>query len=846
MVRIALKSILGHKFRFILTTLAVVLGVSFVVASFVLRDGLKGTFNTLVEDINADTDVQVRGFTEFAESDFQDDPFIDESLLDTVRGVDGVDEAIAGLGFTGITPVTGEGDPLDTVGPPILAFNWVDSAMSATQLVEGSAPGPGEFVMDLDTAADNDFVVGESYDVVFPNGREAFTLSGTVRFGEDNTLLGAIITQYETEQFQELTETSGLIQTISIRAASDVTPTELATRIQSELPDGAEAVTTDTIVEEGQADFGQIIDIIGNALTGFALVSLLVASFLIANIFNITVGQRVRELALMRAVGATTTQVRTSVLIESAMIGVLAAGLGILVGAGLALVIRALMNAGGFGLPAFGVTISASTVIIAIVIALVVTMLASLAPAFQAGRVPPVAAMREGYQIQGKPRARAIVGALLTLVGIALMANGLFGSASGTGLLVSLGLGSVLVFVGVTTLSPLFAAPVVRVIGAPLQRLPWLRISGRLAQQNSARSARTTAAAAGALMIGLALVAGAGVFGESLKRTISDTLETSIQADYFIQEDGFGEGFGAGLADDLRAAPEFDQVAAFRFGNIRVDGDTKDVFATNFDQLDGLIDPDVIAGSLAAADGSSILLHEDPAGDLDASVGDTISVDFASGESTDLTVAAIYTDALVLGNWVIDISTWDEYFTLDSDLFVAAKITDGVGIDAAQARLDEITVDFPQVIIEDQAEFRATQEGQVDSFLIIINMMLGLALLIAVLGIAITMTLAVFERTREIGLLRAVGMTSQQAGSMVRWEAAIIAVFGAVLGTVVGVLFGWAAVTAIPDSIVNTFAVPWLTLLIFIVLSAVAGLAAGIYPAWRAGRMNVLDAISHL
>jgi len=845
MIRITLKSILGHKFRFALTTLAVVLGVSFVVASFVLRDGLKGTFNTLIEEINADIDVEVRGVLEFSETDFDDDPLIPASVADTVRSVEGVAEAVAGVGFRGIIPVNSAGEPVTTPGAPLLGFTYTDSALSPTTLVEGTAPGRGEFVMDITAADKDDFVVGQSYDVIFPTGRVPMTLSGLIRFGEDNITAGAVITQYQAEHFGELTDTVGSVQTISVRADDGVGSTELAARIQLVLPDDVEAITQDTVVEEGQADFGQIIDIIGGALTGFALVSLLVASFLINNIFNITIGQRVRELALLRAVGATTTQIRKSVVGEALVIGLVSSGLGVAVGAVLALGIRALMNAGGFGLPAFGISISTSTIIWAFIVGVGVTAAASLLPAFQAGRVPPVAAMREGYVLTGNRRLRVIFASLTTGIGLLLMGIGLFGSLSGIGLIVALGLGAVLVFIGVAMFSPLFAAPVALALGRPIQLLPWLRIPGKLAQQNSARSARNTAAAAGALMIGLALVAGANVFGASLKQTLTNTLENSIQADFFARTGGFGESFGPAFAADLAEADELDQVAAFRFGNIRVDGETKDVFATNFDQLEGLIDPDVIEGSLSAGDANSLMLHEDPADDLGVSAGDVVTVEFASGESADLTVAAIYADPLILGNWVIDIATWDRYFSVAADLFVAARKADNVSAEEARTVLEAIAADFPQIDIEDQSEFRENQADQVDSFIQIINSMVYLSLLIAMLGIAITMTLAVFERTREIGLLRAVGMTRRQARSMIRWEAAIIAVFGAVLGTVLGVAFGWAAVTAIPDSVVNTFAIPYGSLIGFIIASALAGLLAGMYPAWRAGRMNVLDAISH-
>jgi len=845
MVRITLKSILGHKFRFALTTLAVVLGVSFVVASFVLRDGLKGTFNTLIEEINADIDVEVRGVLEFSETDFADDPLIPASIVDTVRSVDGVAEAIAGIGFGGIIPVRADGEPVTTPGAPLLGFTYTDSALSATTLVEGTAPGQGEFVMDTSAADNEGFVIGESYDVIFPTGRVPMTLSGLVRFGEDNVTVGAVITQYEPQNFAELTDTVGSIQSILVRADEGVSASDLAARIQLALPDNIEAITQDTVVEEGQADFGQIIDIIGGALTGFALVSLLVASFLINNIFNITIGQRVRELALLRAVGATTTQIRKSVVGEALVIGFVSSGLGVAVGAILALGIRATMNAVGFGLPEFGISISTSTIVWAFIVGVGVTTAASLLPAFQAGRVPPVAAMREGYVLTGNRKLRVAFASLITGVGLLLMGIGLFGGASGVGLIVSLGLGAVLVFIGVSTFSPLFAAPVARTLGRPIQLLPWLRIPGKLAQQNSARSARNTAAAAGALMIGLALVAGASVFGASLKQTLTNTLETSIQADFFARTGGFGESFGPAFAAELAEADELDQVAAFRIGNIRVDGETKDVFATNLDQLEGLIDPDVIEGSLAAADSGSIMLHEDPAADLAVSVGDAITVEFASGETTDLTVAVVYADQTILGNWVIDIATWDRYFSVAADLFVAARKADDVSAADARSVIEAVAANFPQIDIEDQSEFRETQAGQVDTFILIINVMVFFSLLIAILGIAITMTLAVFERTREIGLLRAVGMTRRQARSMIRWEAAIIAVFGAVLGTVLGVAFGWAAVTAIPDSVVNTFAIPYGSLLGFIIASALAGLLAGMYPAWRAGRMNVLDAISH-
>ncbi|MCP4223873.1 MAG: ABC transporter permease [Actinomycetia bacterium] len=703
--------------------------------------------------------------------------------------------------------------------------------------------------MDIDTIDRHSFVIGETYEVIFPNGPTSLELSGSLRFGDSNALVGAVLVAYDLDELRELTDTTGQLQTISVAAGDGVDPDALVERIQNVLPSNVEAVTGETVVQEGQDDFGQIIDIIGWFFTGFALVALLVAAFLITNIFHITIGQRLRELALLRAIGATTTQIRTSVLTEALTIGLLASLLGIGGGAGLALAVRWMMNAAGFNLPAFSVMISGATVITAIAIGLGVTLLASLMPAFQAGRVPPAAAVQEGFHVEGRPKVRLILGAILTSIGVLLITNGLLGNVSGSGIAIALGLGSTLVFIGVTTLSPLFAAPVIRTIGAPLQKLPFLGVSGQLARQNSARSARSTAAAAGALMIGLALTVGASVFGESLKRTIKDILGEAISADYIAQPESFGSGgFGAGFANQLRELDELDRVAAFRYGNIRVNGDVERVMGTNIDQFDGMVDPGVIAGSLSSGGPGSVLIHEDQAETLAVDVGDEVTIEFANGAHAVLTVAAVYTDAQVLDSheWVIDMALWDQHFALDTDLYVMARSAAGISAEAARSAIEAVASDFPQIKIEDRSEFIASSESTVDGMLIAINVMLLFAFMIAILGIMITMTLMVFERTREIGMLRAVGMTGDQVWSMVLWEAILIAVFGALLGTVLGLGFGWAAVSALPDSIISSFGIPWTLLPIYLIVAGIGGLFAGLFPAWRASRMNVLEAVGHL
>jgi putative ABC transport system permease protein len=855
MWKITRRDIWAHKFRFLLTILAVVLGVAFVVGTFILRDGLKEVFDELVGDINSEIDAEVRGAVEFDESDFAATPPIPDSLLPVVREVPSVAEAAPVVQDVGIVPLDAQDEAIETLGPPVVSANWTDSPLSPATLEEGRPPGPGEFLVDFDTLADEDYVIGETYGMIGAEGREEFTLVGTVRFGENNDLVGAKLLVFDLADVQRLAGKVGELDSIAVAGQSGTDVTTLVDDLNAVVADqGAEAVSRETVIDEDRSDFTFFVDIMSNALLAFALIALFVAAFLINNIFTITVGQRVRELGLLRAVGAKARQVRWSVLAQSFLIGLLATIVGIGAGALIALAIRAILDAVGFGLPSFDITIAPVTIIVAAIVGIGVTMAAAISPARRASKVPPVVAMRADYRLgEGEGRRRTIIGAIFLVVGVFLLLTGLFGDPpNGLALAFNLGVGAICIFIGVTLLSPLFAGPLARAIGMVVTGASRLFHRGRsgpsarLARENAARNTRTSAATAGALMIGLALVTTAGVFGESLKQTLSDILDDSVEADFFITDDtGFGEPFPSQLAADLEAAPEIGAVSGFRSGNVRIDGDEKTLAAVALDQFGQLVDIDVQEGELSSAP-NGIAIHDDPAEDLDLGIGDTLTAEFPSGESADLTVIAIFSDTTVTGtNWLIDMSLWDEHYSSDEDLLVAAAAAEGVEPGAARAAVDEIAAGFPQVKVEDRQEFQQSQESQVDALINVINALLGLALVIAVLGIAITMALAVFERTREIGLLRAVGMKRGQAAWMVLGESVIVSIFGALLGIALGMLFGYAAVTAVPESVVNAFAVPWGSLVTYVIAAAIAGVAAGLYPAWRAGRLNVLDAIAH-
>ena len=844
-LRLTFRNLAASKLRFLLTSFAVLMGVSFVVSSFVLTDGLTKTFDAIVEDSNSALDAQVRARVDFEEVDFVDLP-IDEGLVEVVAGVDGVDVAEPGFQSMLLVPLESDGDPVETTGSPILSFNWTDPEISGLALAEGSAPeSADEFVMDVDSADRYDFVIGEQYDVVGTAGREPFELVGLTRFGEDNAVAGAVLMSFTLDEVQRLTGLDGQIHWIDV-AGDGVDTDTLVSRLNGALPSDVESVSSDVVVAEEKDDFSGALDIFGNVLLGFALVAVFVSTFIIGNTFNILLGQRVKQLALIRALGASRGQVRFSSMLESLIIGVAASIFGLGGGVLLALGLRSVMNAMGFALPAFDIVISARTVIAALLVGIGVTLIASISPARRAATVPPVAAMRPGFRFgSGEGTRRTIIAIVLAVIGVTGVGLGLFGNLDGTPLvLLSLGGGAVLVFVSVAMFAPLFSSPSASFLGLPLEHLPWSRTTGHMARENAASNNKRTASTAAGLMIGLALIGMATVVASSLKSSFRDQMGSTLTADYLVNHPS-DQNFSEQLAAEVAALPEFSEVSGVRFGSIRVDGDTKDVTSTDFASLIDLLDVGVLSGDPAsAANPTSMLIHRDVADDRGLEVGDSITVEFAATGEQPFTIGAIYENAFIIGNYALDDSGWEANFDTRDINVVAANIAPDVDEAEAAVALATVEASFPQLEFETNDEFRQRMEGQLDSLLVIINVFLGLAILIALLGIANTMALSVLERTQEIGLMRAIGMTRRQTRSMIRLEAAIVSLFGALLGLVVGLFFGWVAVIAIPESIISSIDIPLGTLAVYAVIATVAGLLAASLPARRAARLNVLDAIA--
>ena len=860
MLRLGIKSLLAHKVRFALTASTIVIGVAFVVAAFVTADSLRSGFDELAEDINTGTDFTVRGELSFGDITEAAAPAVPAELVDDIAAVEGVEIAAGGLFVDGVIPVDGSGEAVTTFGPPVAGSNWLeDESLSQFFLIDGRWPvGGGEFAIDVTTYGDDDydFEIGEAYQVVTPTGPREFTLTGTAQFGfPENAGVGAIFSLFDTPTAQEVLGFAGEFSQIAARAEAGADIDEVRSRIEAVLPDGVEVITADDAVEEFSDATETFIGPFQTILLVFAFIVLFVSTFIISNTFNIVLGQRVRELSLLRAVGATPQQVRRSVLTESAIIGIVASVVGLGLGMLGALGLKALFNTLGASLPEGSLPLNLRTVAWAVVVGVGFTVLASLVPAIKASRITPVAGLAEGAgSDEGASLGwkRLASGGLLLAVGLVLTGLGLFADFDGaTPQLSTLGAGAAITFVAVSILSPLVARSVVSLLARPLA---WIMpISGRLARANAARNPRRTSATAVALTIGLALVTMVSIVGQSLKVSFGERLASAFNADFIVTVDTQA-GLPKTLSSDIRAAGIGTSVGFdLDLVQIEINGDGSQPITTVIEttltaaavsDLDAVINLDVTEGSLDGFDPrTGLLIHSDVAADEGLALGDAVELSFVNGERRTMTVAAIFDGSGFWSNWFIDSALHAQVATtaFDDVVMVRSDIDDP---EAARAAIDRVLAGYPQAVLEDRQEFQASIESNLNTVLVLVNVFLGFALLIALVGIVNTLTLSVFERIREIGLLRAVGMTRRQMRRMIRWEAAAVALYGAVVGVVLGGVFGIATAVAIPDDIIDTVSIPVAQLVIFLVVSVVFGLIAALFPAFRASRMNVLDAIA--
>ncbi len=845
MFRTTLRNLLAHKLRLALSALAIVLGVAFVTGTMVFTDTLNKTFTDIIDSGAADLDVTAKsafdsGLVGTGVSSAQSS--VPDSALDEIRVVDGVEAAEGYVQTEGIYVLDADGEVLETNGAPGLGVSWItEPSLSQSELTDGRAPtSEGEVALDAATADKLDYEVGEEVTLLTTGPKIESTLVGVFQYGESGNLAGATMAAFDTATAQALFLEPGRYTGISVDAEDDVSQTELEETLSGVLGSTFDLRTRAEQTEAASSSLEDGIGFINTFLMVFAGVALFVGSFIILNTFSMLVAQRTRELALLRALGASRRQVTRSVLLEATLLAVIGSTAGLAAGYGLAHGLSALMKQ--FGLVLDGdLVFSAGTVGWAYAVGILVTLVAAYLPARRAAKVAPVAAMRDDVASTTRPmRRRNVIGAVMAAGAVAALAAGLsVGDGDSAGALV--GLGSALMLCAAIALSPVLAKPFIRAAGVLLPRVAGR--TGHLARENALRNPRRTAATSSALMIGLALVTGFSILGSSANASVEALIDDTLKADYVVST-GVGQPFTPKVADELAAVDGVESVAPTRFGSGRFDDTEKTFSAFEPEGLNQALHLDFVEGDVAGLADSGLLVDQSTAETEGWELGESVELLVANGKSEAVTVGGIYRDNDGLGSVLISMDTYNATGGAQLDRYVYVNLADDADPATVRADLERVTGAYPVVDLKDTDDFKDEQKGQVQQMLTLINALLVLSVLIAVLGVVNTLALSVIERTRELGLLRAVGMSRRQLRRMVRLESVVISIYGAALGLVLGSVFGVSLVRALGDMGINTLQVPAGQLLGFLLLGAVIGVIAATFPARRAGRLKVLDAIA--
>ncbi len=848
---VMLRGLLAHKRRLFGTFLAVFLGVAFLSGTLVLGDTLRGNFDNLFAEANAGTDAVVRHASKLGTDPGEPDSqrgLVDQSLVTRVRDVDGV--ASAEPYVEGFGQLLGKnGDKLGGNGPPTLAGNWIDNnELNPYRLVEGRAPrAANEVVINRGAANNGDLRVGDTTIVQTPEPVPV-TIVGIAKFGSADGLGGVTFTAFTLESAQEhLLHRTGQLTSISVKAQTGVSQDELVSRIQRVLPSDVQAITGAKLTNENTSDINkEFLDLFTTFLVVFAGVALLVATFSIYNTFSIIVAQRTRESALLRAIGAGRGQILTSVVVEALLVGIVASAVGLFGGLGIAGLLKGLFDSFGFALPAGGLVFKASAVVISLVVGVIVTLVAGVAPAVKASRVAPLAAIRDVSVERATASARRVItGLALTGIGVAVVLSSVL--SGGDSVLPRAGLGAVLTIVGVVVFGPVVARPASRVIGAPLR---WMRgVTGSLARENAMRNPRRTAGTAAALMIGVGVVTLFTIFAASLKASIDNSVSQSFTGDLVVSTGRFGGGgISPQLARDVGQLPEVKTATGLGTGRALIGNGTQTVTIADPSKLGGVLDLDVTNGSVGTLGSQQLAISQRTADDKEWTRGTRVPVTFSDGTTTELTVGAVYESRNIVGNYLLTRETWAPHAVQDIDTTVLVGLKPGVGVETGKHAVQRTVDAYGAPDVENRSEFVASETQGVDMMLGIVYVLLALAILIALMGIANTLSLSIYERTRELGLLRAIGESRRQVRSMIRWESVIIAVFGTLGGLGVGVFLGWALVEAASqgtgDMLSPTFSAPIAQLAVLLVVGGIAGVLAGLRPARRAAKLPVLQAVA--
>ena len=850
MLRLTLRNLFARKVRLLMSTLAIVLGIGFLTGVLTFSAGLNSTFDGIIKGSTPDALVQPTGTDPTQQFGIGNDKVVTPGDVERLAGLPEVAQADGRVDGLGMYLLDEDGKLVGGGGAPTFGFNRTDTPNlldePTLELITGDWPtGPEEVVLDTGAAEKAGYAIGDEVTVLAPSGdsldsvRTTLTMAGTAEFNGGGTA-GATLLIFSTEGAQHFfLDGRDVFTSVSLTAAPGVTQAQLAAAAAEVLPPGYEAVEGDTAADEQESAIAEFTDVITQFLMAFAVIAILVGGFIIANTFNILVAQRVRELALLRALGASTKQVRRSVLVEAALMALLGATLGILLGLGLARGLASLFSSFGLEISSSALTLTTTTLVLAYVVGVGVTLVSAYLPSRRASRTSPIAAMRDdaGAPGEGSLRRRAIIGGLVALVGAALAVLGLM-DPPGPGA-AWIGAAAVLWVLTAAALSPVLGHPVLLACRRIFSRV--FGTTGRLAAENTLRNPRRTGATASALMIGLAVVSAVGTLAASMNKTIDVLVDEQVASDFLVQSVNF-QSFATGIGDEMEQVDGVAVLTREQFAPALVEKQPEFLLgvAPEYRQVYNI---DLVAGTDQLNDPHQTVITRDAASKYGVWVGDDLDLSFPGAGTAAVEVVGVFDNTPVLGSVNVPLDLLADVGVKRTDTGLGINLEPGADPAQVQAELKSVVEDIPIVTVEDKEEATERFRSQIDSLLYLIYGLLALAIVIAVIGIVNTLTLSIIERTREVGLLRAVGLSRARLRRMVTLESVTISVMGAVLGMAVGLLVGVLLRQSLADDLTE-LSLPLANLAIFLAISVAFGVVAAVIPAVRASRMKVLEAIA--
>ncbi|WP_141013224.1 ABC transporter permease [Nocardioides sambongensis] len=844
MIKLTLRNLFARKIRLLMSGLAIVLGVAFLSGVLVFSNGLSSTFDGIIYGSTPDGVVRAEDSGSFDAAPAATDAVVTPDQIADLAALPEVERADGDVVGFGMSLLAEDGTVVGGTGAPTLAFNYHDAPNmegdTILQLLDGDWPtAPDQIVMDEAAADNGGYQIGDEVGLLVPFGEpeRTATLTGIAEFNGGGTA-GATLLIFDTEGAQQIfLGGEDVFNQVTLTAAPGVSQTELADAAAAVAPDGFEAVTGDAVAEESQDAIGQFLDVISTFLLVFAIIAVIVGGFIIVNTFSILVAQRSRELALLRALGASRRQVVRSVLLEAFVLSVIASTVGIALGLLLARGLAAVFRSVGLDIAGEALTLDVGAVVTSYVVGILVTMVAAYLPARRAGQVPPVAAMRADITPErGSLRRRVLIATVLLVIGAAVAAAGVIGAPGSDAAWI--GVGAVIWILTVAVIASVVGHPVLVACRAVFGRL--FGTTGRLAGENALRDPRRTGATASALMIGMALVSTIGVLAASLNTSLDDVVDEEFTADFLVQNTTFTP-FTTEVGDDLAAVDGVDVVSRQQWVGTQYDGDALFVSGLD-DEFDRIYDLDEVDGS-AVVSGDDAVVSDDFATEHDLEVGSPLSLALPGGKTLELRVGGIIEPSEAVSAVNVSLDALVEAGIQRQDNSISILAADGADLGAVGEQLDEAAAATPTVAVYDKEEFADSIRDQVNQLLFMIYGLLALAIVIAVIGIINTLGLSVIERTREIGLLRAIGMNRPKVRRMITLESVAIAVLGAVLGMALGLVIGVLLRESLKEDL-TSLGLPLTQLVVFLVIAVIVGVLAAVIPAIRASRLNVLEAIS--